>query len=188
MPVWRATFSGMLWGNTVQNVCHFSWEGQAPELCDYLDTNWIDRIKTFQHNQFTWLDIGVRDVTSVPANAAFHKPINKIGTSSLATATDTNLVTVVLQLRTNFAGRSGRGRICIGGVPSGRFNLGLVEPSVLTIWQATADALRDAFFAGQTCVLGVTSRSNPANIKGVVTIQVRQAQGTMRSRGYGRGI
>lgn len=192
MAVYRCTFSGLLWGNVWNNVCHFGGDDPVDPvaLANNLNVGWVERVKTFQHNQLTWLDIGVRDVTTQPGPAAYHLPINKIGTSSLATATDTNLVTVVLQFKTGTAGRHGRGRISIAGVPSGRFNIGLVEPSVLTIWQATANELAAHYGVNgsEPYKLLVAPRNNPSQNHAVVNIIVRQTQGTMRSRGYGRGV
>lgn len=192
MPVYRATFSGLLWGNVWNNVVHFAIDSPIPTLADiatHLNANWVEKIRGFQQNQLQWLDIGVRDVTTTPGPSTYHLPINKIGTSSAATATDTNLVTVVLKFQTAMAGRTGRGRILIAGVPSGRFNIGIVEPSVLTTWQTVANQLYDIYkqSGGAPVNLVVASRSNPANYKTVTGITVRPTQGTCRSRGYGIG-
>lgn len=193
MPtVYRVVTSGLLYGNVWNNVLHFvdSQPGLEATIATSVNGQWVEQVKGFQHSFLSWLNISVRDVTTTPGPAAFNLAINKVGTSSLAAAADSNLLTVVLKLNTAIAGPSGRGRVLIAGVPQARFNLGLVEPSVLTIWQNIANNLVGLYGPGGSTgiQLVVAPRSNPANYKPVVTIIVRSAQGTCRSRGYGVGI
>jgi len=192
MAIWRATFSGLLWGNIWNNVVHFSTGSPGPTvdvIANHLNNNWVEQVKTFQHNQLQWLDVAVRDVTTTPGPSTYHLPINKFGTSSAATATDTNLVTLVVKFQTAYAGRHGRGRILVAGVPSGRFNLGIVIPANLTIWQNTANTLYNLYKMDgvNTINLVVTNRANPGDYKTVTGITIRATQGTCRSRGYGIG-
>jgi hypothetical protein len=194
MSIFRVTFSGLLWGNVWNNVVHFASGGNPAlsAIAAELETSWVGNVKQFQHTQLQYTDIGVKDVGSSPGPAAFHRPVNVFGNSSAATSNDSNLLTMVLKLGTSMAGPRGRGRVLVAGVPQARFNLGLVQPSILTTWQTIANNIMAVYgpggSSGQGLGIVVTSRSNPGNYLTVVSMIVRVSQGTCRSRAYGVGI
>jgi hypothetical protein len=197
MPLtFRVTFSGLVNGNVFNNVLHIKKVTPGPtaqqDLATYVNTNWIDTIRTLQTNGTQYLNINVRGLDA-GAFAPFNLVVNKLGTAISAAASDNPFTGAVLRLQTNVAGRTGRGRVHLCGISLGTSaNLGILTAATLTAWQPKINAIKAAFSvtgpAGEY-QLGVANRSDPVgSFKGVTEILVRANLGGMRSRNYGVGI
>ena len=191
MPVWEITCSGLLLNNSWQNVFHVITDPGGPTpsgIADIIDTHWVDNFRTWQHNFISWLDIGVRDVSTIPSPVAFHKTINKVGGGGAATSNDNPVSCMVVKKQTAVAGRTGRGRIMVGGIRiSPSTNLGQVTPATLTAFTTTLTTIMNAIGPSgtQPIELGLCSRSDPeATFKSVISLQLRVILATERTRNY----
>lgn len=194
--VWtiEATFSGLLFGNTWNNVVHFQTDefpGGLSDIANILDTHWVDNFRNWQHSGISWLNIAVRDVGTTPAPATFNKTIAKVGAVGGPDADDQVALAIVVKKLTATGGRTGRGRMFIGGyLTSPSTNLGQLTPATVTAFTGTLNTVMARFgpTGDQGLTLGICSRASPvATFKPVISLQLRTVLGTMRSRNWGHG-
>lgn len=193
MSTLRITFKGLLWGNTVENVVHFNNRDAITTLtaaADDVDTNWLANIRRFQHTQFQWTNIEVRDVTSAGPPAPFNKPINEFGLGAGAGSNDNPILAYCLKLSTAVAGRHGRGRVFIAAVPQAGTNIGLFAAVHVASLATYITNIKNRYVGTGTSNLQlvVCPRAAPGDIIPVTDIAIRTVVSVQRRRNYGVGI
>ena len=194
MALYRVTISGLVNSNTFNNVLHLAFDAVDPTpeqtVTNIIDAQWIERVKKFQSNQVQYLNINARNVSS-PGPAAFNKTINKLGTGGPAASGDNPVMAAVLKFQTAVAGRTGRGRVHLGGIRlTTSANLGILTAATLASWQPDIDAIAAALLQGgsEGVALSIANRTDPSgSTKSITAIVIRPVLGTMRSRNWGAG-
>ena len=184
-------------GQSVQNVIHFINPDGALSLqtiADFMTTDWIPALKPIQNTAVVYRQIQVRDLDN-PATATFLLNTAIPGT---AVGFDARLppLCIVIQKKTNRAGRKGRGRLYISGFDEGSLDTtGTWSAGHLTGVMATAvNNLRERFFLGgaqQTgLALAIMGRGpdNGIELTPVTNLIVRPVPGLQRRRSIGVGI
>lgn len=186
----RVTVSGLLYGQTHQNVLHVSNPDGAlshSQIADEFETHWISQVKTKQVTSMIYNQIIVSD-SSGSGPPAFTKAVNVAGTN-VANADAVPFSCFVVQLRTNLAGRHGHGRFYVSGVTNSAHTNGIVTAAVITAWNTTLATMKARFAEGGTSALTLVLKEKNAQVYHPVTdMIIRQYLGVQRRRNYGVGI
>lgn len=192
MAIVRVTITGVMHGCTIQNVLHMrKFEPLSTDIANLsglITSDWINVLRSQQVNLFNYTQIMVQRLD--PLEQAFLTPVAIQGAIPTGTAWPT-VMSVVLSFRTNTAGRSGRGRVYIGGLRNDASQNNVMNTSNLTAWQALADSLESRWCGANpttTWSLGVCPRTNPAAFKEVTVISPKAVFGVQRRRNTGVGI
>jgi len=192
MATLEITFSGTNFATVWENVIHATTTlSTTSAVADVMDTQWVDRLRPFQHDQCRWLSIKVRDVSSPPTLVTFTKPINKLGNGVGAAFSDQVLLAMCIQKKTAVPGRHGIGRFFLAGMSVGSQNLGILTNAHITAMQSMfTTMLSHIGVGGDTGVqIGLCQRGNEtASYKSITALAVRPILATVRRRQYGVGI
>lgn len=189
--VYRVTLTQSLWGETLQNVLHFThFEANPlamPELVTDLKATWIPQVKWIQQDQLRYVGARVQILES--QYAAYSEALNVAGSAGGSNDYKTYNAHI-LQLRTPFLGRTGRGRQYIGGVALNLTDKGIIKSDIVTSWNNHILTLVDTY-----CQSGVSNFRlvvNPhgptVNAKIVTSITLNPIEGIQRRRNIGVGI
>jgi hypothetical protein len=194
MPnLFRVVISGLLWGNTWNNVLHFhdSDTGKTPvDMATDINVNFLSRHQALCHNQLQYLDIEAKMVhpaLSIP----HHLSINKIGTVASATSNDNPTLATLIRLKTLTPGKHGRGRFYMPGVPQAGTNIGIFNAGHLALIQTKVNEWKSLYTgptAGTVYRICVAPRSNPSAFIECVDIIPVARVANQRRRNYGVGI
>jgi hypothetical protein len=191
MPLYRVTLTQLMYSQTIQNVIHLATDNAVELLtvANSVNANWVETVRQCQVNDLKYVDIKVQDALT-PANAPAHLTIDKNGVL-FGFNLSFSYVAVLLRLLTNVAGRAGRGRIYIAGYESGQHGQNNLGTNAINLWNNKLAILKGQY-VGQTPSTGmnlaVAPRTNPANWKEVVDVQVRTQMASQRRRNSGVGI
>lgn len=189
--VYRVTLTQSLWGETLQNVLHFTHADANPlsmaDLVTDLETTWIPHVKWIQQDQLRYVGARVQILES--QFAAYSKALNISGSAGGSNDYKTYNAHI-LQLRTALAGRTGRGRQYIGGVALNLTDKGIIKSDIITSW-----GNHIATLVGQYCNTGVSEfrlvvnpHTNVDQSKEVTSITLNPIEGIQRRRNIGVGI
>lgn len=194
MTIYRATVSGTLFGQVVQNVMHFRRFEPPPDAPAVLAQRLIDgfygQIRLFCSNQMNWNQVRVDTIEDPP-------PLPTIVTTNFSGSwTSTSVLwgpmTVVFQIRTPFPGRKGRGRWYISGVDAAAVQSGFWNAGQQGLHNSVANSLKSQFIGpppSSDYELGVFPRGSldPTDFKVANNIVARPLPGTQTRRNIGRG-
>jgi len=190
MSLHRVTCSGLLYGQTHQNVLHFNnpdgvWTHS--QIANDIETNWVNRIKLHQVTSMVWTQIIVQEVSLSPI-ASFTKAINQAGTN-LANADAVPFSCFVIQIKTAAGGPHGRGRFYVGGLTNNSHTNGIVTAAVLTAWVNSLNILKGFYGPSGTSQIRLVVKEKSNNTFNLMTDLIcRQYVGVQRRRNYGVGI
>lgn len=193
----EVTLTQTLKGQTVQNVLHFlNPDGQMDlqTIANLMSTEWIPIVRTIQGTQLVYQQILVRDLGQ-PNLAPF---VQNTAIAGSATGFDSRLppLCIVIQKKTNTAGRRGRGRMYISGWDNGSIqDTGTwVVGHLNGVMLDAVNNLMAKFFLGgqnsvglQLCVAG-KGPDNQWIFIPVTNLTVRPIPGYQRRRNIGIGI
>lgn len=187
---YRGVISGVLYGQTIQNVLHFL--GPTPDpgalvtLCNEIETIWINRWRSIQSQTFKYIQI--RAIALDSALAPQTKPISIEGSSSQSNELDPTAC-YILRLRTLNGTRHGHGRVYLGGVFTNQFNQGVVGSNLVTLVSNLGQqVLGNTGFDSSPFKLQVGNSKPPFVFHEVTSIEVGPNIGHQRNRNIGVGI
>lgn len=192
MSVIRVTISGVCLGQTLQNVIHFTNPDDTmtlPAICTEIRDFWCSPMSNCSTSSFSYTLIRAErvDTSTPPTPATLAVAVAGVGTPT----TPHVVLAFIFKLRTVVGGRRGRGRIYVmapradwvaNSVPTGAgsaFMTGTVIPAIMGRYGPTGVS---------PLILGVCSREDPTDIKGVESIAVASYMGVQRRRNIGVGI
>lgn len=190
--VFRVTLFQTMYGQSLQNVLHFSGPSSDPlqmsALADAVEANWVNLVRQVQAAFIQYTRISVRMMGS--QFPPFDKTVAILGANS---NTDQALTYYchVIRLRTAFIGRRGRGRVYIGGLNTNLQQNGFLMASTLTLWAPRLASIMAAFGPGGSSPfrLGVTSKTNAnGDFKEVTNIAMAPTPTCQRRRNIGIGV
>lgn len=194
MAIYRATVSGTLFGQLVQNVLHFRQNEPPPNvhtvLINNLINNFYGQIRLFVNSAMNWHQIRVDTMEDPP-------PFPTIVTTNFSGAWSTHNIlwgplTTVFQIKTAFPGRKGRGRFYISGdEPQGLLN-GVWESGRQGLHNSVANSIKGNYVGVSPATgfeLGVYPRNttDPTEFKAATDLIARALPGTQGRRNIGRG-
>jgi len=191
----EVTFTQLLKGQTCQNVVHFRdavgvMSNQA--VAETLQEHWIERIRTIQGIQLFYVQTMVRKLED-PTAAPFILNMNIQGGIG---GFDSRLppVSVVLQKKTNHAGRKGRGRTYIAGwnhdnlESTGTWLAGDMSGRFALLVQLLTESFIDPANSNLQLVLVSPNPGGPIDWRLVTSLTIRATPGYQRRRNIGVGI
>lgn len=194
MAFYRCTFTGLIQGQTVQNVIHMQpneTTGPIAGVADNLQTNWINVIRLNLSNSLTWINIMVQDVSTSPPAQAFNKAISIAGNIG-GNSPFWTPACILVSLKTANAGRAGRGRIYVPGMKSDGISINLLSATYRDQLQVNINTLLSYYQqtgGGGVLAWCIAPRVNgSANLKYVTSATVRTIIGVQRRRNFGVGI
>lgn len=186
----RVTCTGLIYGQTCQNVLHFTnlndvFNGAL--IAAEINANWIEYIKALQTSHFTWTNILVQNLDNA-ATPTFSLVISKQG-GGLNEPRVPPFAALVLKISTTLGGRRGRGRVYIGGMVSLAFELGVFTSSFMTQIATQTANIKSRYgpTGASELRLGVMRRDT-GEISPLVDIQGRGTLGVQRRRNIGVGV
>jgi len=193
MAVFEVTLNQLWRGQTIQNVLHFRDLGSGsltdPMVADAIVAGWLTSVKFIQVNELSYIGVKVQRMNQ--PDPPFIKTINILGSQGASSVLFT-FSCFVLQFRTVFGGRAGRGRCYIAGHVAGAFVNGLIEVGQKNFWnnQIIPQLVAAHGASGSSGLeLGIMPKGGADNtFKPVSTIEVRSLAGVQRRRNLGTGI
>lgn len=191
MATIRVTLSMTYYGQVFQNVLHFNkadyvFSDLAGLITD-IQTSWINQVKWCQSDGLKYVNAKFHQVGSAAAD------INQVlsivgGTGSSSEYKPFNAH--IIRIQTGLGGRTGRGRVYIGGIASNLTDFGFVKSSILSTWATKFTAILAAFGAGGTSAfrLGVNPHTETDDFKLCVSLSLNPVEGVQRRRNIGVGI
>lgn len=191
MGVFRVTLSQVQFGCLIQNVLHFSQdsatEAMKATLSAEVQASYISQMKTRQSQNLTYTQVRV---VLLGTTTAPH--ITNISTPGTVTGSAQELTYVahVVRLQTDFAGRRGRGRIYIGGVPMNLSSSGILSSAAITAYNAVFASIMGVWGPSHTSNfrLVVNQGDNTPDPHPVVTMTLNPIPRVQRRRNIGVGI
>lgn len=189
--VYRVTLTQSLWGETMQNVLHFTHASSDPntmiDLVTDLKATWIPQVKWIQQDQLRYVNARVQLLES--QFAAYSEALNISGSAGGSNDYKTYNAHI-LQLRTALLGRRGRGRQYIGGVALNLTDKGIIKSDIITTWNNHIANLAAAYLSGGTSNfrLVVNPHTNTDAHQDVTSITLNPIEGIQRRRNIGVGI
>lgn len=191
MAIVEITFGGVNIATVFENVLHADTTlSTASDVADVMDTQWVDRLRAFQHDQCRWLSIKVRDVSSPPTLTTFTKPINKVGTGAGTHSSDQVVTAMCIQKKTAVIGRHGYGRYFMAGMSEISQNVGIVTPATIAAFATMFTTMLGFIGVGGSSgvQIGICTRgSESSSFKSITALVVRPTVATVRRRQYGVG-
>lgn len=187
---YRATITSLLYGQQFKNVLQFlgpsADQGALQVLCNEVNTIWVARWRAIQSETLTYVNIRAEALGT--ALAPRELTISVKGSSSQSNELDP-CTAYVLRLRTDFAGKHGRGRIYLGGVFINQFQFGIASQNIATSVQSISEqVLGNTGFGSSIFTLCVGNKTGGLVFHPVVSIQIAPTIGHQRRRNVGVGI
>lgn len=195
MSLHRVTITQILKGQRIQNVLHFrNPDGLViPEqIANEVEAGWIGTVRNLQGTQLTYNQIVVQNL----GNSSEAPYVKNLAIQGAATGFDPLMpfLAVVIQKRTAFAGRHGRGRYYIAGwTQEGLQSDGMWQTGHLTgVMQTMIDNLNGFWISFNESGLHLRVCPHDATVDtdghDVTQMQVRPSPGLQRRRCIGVGI
>lgn len=187
----RVTLSMTIYSQICQNVLHFndtsgaySPTGIAAEIV----SKWINEVKGFQNPGLHYYNVAVKNLDDA-GGITTDVPVDVFGGGFFGSQTWPTTA-VLVQIKTPFGGRTGRGRIFIAGLHTGAFENGLFNASTVTSLNAFMTNLKNHFLAAGDSFLkiGVRGRGPAAAWKAADNLVVGNRPGIQRRRNIGVGV
>jgi hypothetical protein len=180
-----------IYGQVVMNVIHFRnvSDFYTPlEIKNEFVDNWIMHVRGFQNPGLHYFNLAVKnmdDETGITTDF----PLDIFGGGFFGSQTWPTTA-VLVQIRTAFGGRKGRGRVFVAGLHTGAFENGLFNAATTTSLNTFMDAIKAAFLPGGTSQLtiGVCDRGFNPDFHPAVDLVVGSRPGIQRRRNIGVGI
>lgn len=197
MSIHRVTISGLLWGQTCQNVAHFdNPDGTLTpaQIATEIYDNFLGHTASvgYQHvcgSVITFFQIKVEELASTPPSP-YILSISRAG--EVQAGNDVfGPVCLILQLRTPVGGRHGHGRLYIPAIVPNFVQNGIVHSNADAYIVQFLPALKDRFVNPGTgpLHLGVVRKGGTfADFIHCDDIQFSRRAGVQRRRGVGIGI
>jgi len=156
------------------------WEGVRSQWCAAVSVDWRAELITSRI-------VGFPEILPVQ-QAATAPTVGTIEEDALP-----GVVAAIIQKRSQFGGRRGRGRVYIAGVPEGGHENGVIDEDQRILLQDLADRFNDDFGWGDTgTALPYHWSRNVGSEAGVRGVQITDCRadtvlGTQRRRRIGRG-
>jgi len=191
MSIERVVVTGLVYGQTCQNVLHFlNPDGaQTPtQIADEIVANWIGPIRAQQMTTFTWTGVSVTRV-GVPPGVTFNRAISLAGLVGGSQAIH-SVLCVLIRKQTATSGRMGRGRCYISGNRPDAMENDVFNAGNLAAWIAVAATLNGRFKVGGSgpLTLQVGHGTSTSDYHGVTDLSVPNRWGIQRRRNVGVGI
>jgi len=174
MPIWRVLISGTIFAQLWQNRIWVQGESfqEAEEICDQIDTGWVNHIKLFQHSGVKYLSISAQSFGEA-VNTSFTKSINKTGGQTEETQ-GLSFSCGLIRFNSALAGRRGRGRYYVAGHRQGATQLGRFVQTELDLW-AQQLAIISGNFLGDTPATGINLliRGEEPNVHNTLVTQMQ---------------
>jgi hypothetical protein len=179
----------------MQNVVHFNNPDGATShaaMFTYLIANWLTPLRASQNNNFSWLSMSIQTVH--PSGSVASLFTISPGGGDQAGDMAPPVIAALLQIRTGFPGKRGRGRIYVPGMPINYFNtIGKLNAGAYAQMQTNfLNAWRTKFLSGGSApiTLGICKRSSPGagDINLAIAIDVRNYAAVQRRRNYFIGV
>jgi len=193
MAVFRASLFHTSYGQQIRNVLHFhksdAVQADMTSLAINLRDRWIDFVKNTQSNKINYYMVQIEHVGDESPWPTLQLSINITG--NFFSSEIFNFACMVLQLKTDFGGRHGRGRNYISGVYSSDLSNGVWNAAQLVRFNGLVATLKDWWttpagnFTGFDLV--VCPRSDPTDFHLVTDIVPRATPGTQVRRNFFRG-
>jgi len=187
----RVTASQTIYGQVVQNVIHFRNNSDtyvpATIAADFT-TNWINEVRGFQNPGLHYFQVSVKNMDD-PTGFTTNVPTDIFGGGFFGSQTWPTTA-VLVQVRTAFGGRRGRGRIFIAGIHTGSFENGLFNASTVTSLNAFMANVKNHFISGvgSNLIIGVCNRGFTPTFHSAIDLVVGSRPGIQRRRNIGVGI
>jgi len=194
MALYRATVSGVLFGQTIQNVLHFH-RADAPQdgslvLAQSLVNHFYGQVRLQCSNQMTWNLIKI-ERADAPNELPLLFPTNFAGgwSSSIKVWAPH---CCVIQIKTDTPGRTGRGRFYISGLELADVDLGIWTTGRMQQLVSMCTSIKGGYTGpnpSSLYTLGVMPRSGTtlADFKPALDLVPRSIPGTQRRRNIGVG-
>jgi len=191
MSVWRATLTGTMYNQKMQNVLHFNNQDNAmpvATMAQHLRNEFILDLRTIQNVNFSWNSIQLQELVLNPAPPYVEALTNMPG--GLAGLGAPPFVCGLFSIRTGIGGRSGRGRFYMGGVHQESVSNGQLHPNALLAYQDVANFIKNRFKVGGSIAMTmvVCNRDIPPSQAGMINIVARSQFGVQRRRNINVGI
>lgn len=191
MATIRVTLSMTYYGQLFQNVLHFNKSdyvaSELPNLIADIKTGWIDQVKWCQSDGLKYVNMKLHHVGSSTPDTNEVLAING-GTGSSSEYKPFNAH--IIRIQSVQAGRSGRGRVYIGGIASNLTDFGFIKTAILATWATKLAAITAMF--GPTATsdfqLGVNAHTEVDNWKAMQSLSINPVEGIQRRRNIGVGI
>lgn len=191
MGVFRVTLSQIHFGCMVQNVLHFkksdSVDADRATLAAEIVASYIPNMKTRQSQNLTYTQIRVHVLGE--SLAPYVLNVSTPGTVT-GSAQELTFVSHVVRLNTAFAGRRGRGRWYIGGVPLNLSSSGILSSAAITAWNTVLASIMAVWgpSGSSNFDLGVQNGSESDDFHAVTALTLNPIPRVQRRRNLGVGI
>lgn len=189
MAIYRAVFSGLIYGQLWQNRVHFRKNEGGPtveQFATHLNLNWVEKMRNTQHGLVQWLSIQVVDISG-GSGLGHTLAISKTGAQGQESQ-DTSFECGVIKLGTGFAGKRNRGRIYMAGIRGGATQFGLIQAFEIDNWNNRLAELAPLYLGNASSGCNLIIHNGPESPdREVTTWQMRQILGVQRRRNIGVG-
>lgn len=187
---YRTTITAVLYGQQIQNV--LCTHGPVEDLIalntlnNEMKTIWVDHMKKIQTDTLRYVNI-----TSQAIGGSLGPRSLTINVPGLASANSNNdpCQALVVRLRTNQAGKHGKGRVYIAGLHNNNWNEGITTAACVTFMQGIFDdILGTVGFDSSPFKLGVKGKAPGSPFFEVTHMECAPTCGHQRRRNIGIGI
>jgi hypothetical protein len=195
--IFRVVNSAHLFGQTVQNVIHFSktdavWPSDANSLALAIRDVWLGGahgIRWIQTSTCVWSLVQVYDAGS-PSLSPISLTISVAGNETSFSDALPPYEALILRIRADAFGKHGRGRVYIPGVTVGTFAAGVLSSSAITALSPILAQLTAGFITsgGTGFSVGIAPRNSPVDFHLADRFEVAPTSGVQRRRNIGIGI
>jgi hypothetical protein len=191
MPVYRVVITGLCFGQIHQNRLHFQAGNggmELPDIATELSIQWTNSIRGLLMTEFKFTNIGVRNMTN-PLEGSYNLTIDQAGTGGSVPGNPLAQC-IVYRITTGTFGRTGRGRIFLGGVGNNISINGLVAGGPDGFYGAAWNNIRSKYLVGGTSelTLGVMTGDDVSTFKPALAITMSIFPGVQRRRRIGVGV
>lgn len=193
------TFIQVYDGQQMETVLHFREQvaGATDAQLKGVADAWLFNMKLLQVTTVTYPLVIIKRMTPVPFDEILHTPLTTT-TGAVSASGHNSTIAVVATKRTGVAGKSHRGRLYVGGTPSGwgtdRLNIA-PGPATFGTWAGLVTSYWGPGGSDPVALLGIYSRSiggsHPFTLAGwqqMSRLDVQQIYGNQRRRRVGVGI
>lgn len=191
MAIYRVVISGLCFGQLHQNRLHFEAADGAmtlPDIATELSIQWTNSIRGLLMTEFKFTSINVRNLSD-PTAGSYDLPIDQAGTGGSVPGNPLAQC-IVYRISTGTFGRSGKGRIYLGGVGNNISINGLVAGGPDGFYGAAWNNIRAKYLSGGTSALtlGVMHADDTSSFKPALAITMSVFPGVQRRRRIGVGV